>query len=668
MNDQPTVMERYKQFNFIEFATRPAVKNVALFGLEILILLVWTLVVTRPYQNFDSRIVPAGRELLSTIQIHHIWEWAKECGVCSLWYGGSSGGFPAFVDPQASPLNPLVIISTLLWGVINGSKVVLIASFFIAGIGQWWLGLELGLGRIARLWTAGMAVAAGHLAARMDLGAFSLVLSEASAALIFPAVVRLTQTRSRQAIVLLAFSLAFVAVSGNGYMQVGLAMVLPLGIYFLAQNRRDLKQIALRFGKAVGIAILLAGPFLLPFLHFLPKFGKDFDLSFRGSQPFPYVPLNLVIRDTDFFVKEVLGKPPWPSHYINFVGWVAVLFAVVGLLWTRKNVERRAAYFLGVTAFFSLWISSGTPLAWLVKIIKIKPIIQLIGGFRYPAFIAGLAVTPLLGLAAIGLDRLIETWRSKLRIRIETKDAVQFDRSLDLRWLLAIPLILSLHQAYGFGRPWIRSMKIEPFVNNVISALETPDTQWVNVPWGEHFFVEPAIGKGLKLSPDFFRTWHWSDRPQPEPILEASRGGPEEGMIEIVQVEGIHIHRAVSNREYAVIEHPDGSRTVCHANATGGKIDVDCGMASEGTLLVKENRWSGWRAYIDDERARLQENPWLSVKVPAGTHEISFHYRPWDVLLGVGFFVVGFVISVVLWRTTPQQVEGPENYHEVEAN
>jgi hypothetical protein len=651
MEDRITVIEKLKRFNIIRLVSGTSVKKSLLLGFEILVLLIWTLIVTRPYQDFDTRVVPAGRELLSTIQIHHIWEWVKECGSCSLWYGGSSGGFPAFVDPQASPLNPLVIISTLLWGVVNGSKVVLIASFFIAGIGQWWLAQELGLGRVARIWTAGMAVAAGHLAARMELGAFALVLSEASATLVFPALLLLARTRSRRAVVLLAFLLMFVAVSGNGYMQVGLAMILPVGIPFLAANRSDLRQLAMRFGEAVGVAVLLAGPFLLPFLHFLPKFGKDFDLSFRGSQPFPYVPFNLVIRDTEFFVKEVLGKPPWPSHYINYIGWIAVILAVAGLLWTRMASERRKAFFLGATALLAMWISSGTPLEWLVKVIKIEQISRLIGGFRYPAFIAGLAVTPLLGLAAIGLDRLIEVWRSKLRIRIETEEQVKFDRLLDLRWLLAIPLLLSLHQAYEFGRPWIRSMKIEPFVYNVLSTLETPDAQWVNVPWGEHFFVEPAIGMSLKLSPDFFRTWHWSDRPQPKPILEASRGGAEEGMREIAQVEGIHIHRAVSNREYAAIGHLDGSSTVCQATAIGGKIDVDCGAANEGILVVKENRWSGWQASVDGERVALQDSPWLSVRVPPGEHRISLRYRPWDVLLGVGFFIVGIVVSVAMWRS-----------------
>src|SRR6185503_5819593 len=96
------------------------------------------------------------------------------------WNGSVRGGAPAFVDPHASLLHPLVIASTLLLGVINGSKLALLGAFFMAGVAQWWLARVLGIGRIARLWSAGMAVAAGFLAAQMGEGLFSMVISTVS--------------------------------------------------------------------------------------------------------------------------------------------------------------------------------------------------------------------------------------------------------------------------------------------------------------------------------------------------------------------------------------------------------------------------------------------------------------------------------------------------------
>ena len=44
---------------------------------EVAIIVLWALFVTRPYQNFDANLVPTGREYLSAIQTHHLWDWSK---------------------------------------------------------------------------------------------------------------------------------------------------------------------------------------------------------------------------------------------------------------------------------------------------------------------------------------------------------------------------------------------------------------------------------------------------------------------------------------------------------------------------------------------------------------------------------------------------------------
>ena len=63
---------------------------------------------------------------------------------------------------------------------------------------------------------------------------------------------------------------------------------------------------------------------------------------------------------------------------------------------------------------------------------------------------------------------------------------------------------------------------------------------------------------------------------------------------------------------------------MCHAEGTGGDIDVSCNSTGEGTLVVEENSWSGWRAQIDGEPAQLLEGNWLSVKgARACTHTRS---------------------------------------------
>src|SRR5690242_11939952 len=55
--------------------------------LELLVILVWTLTVTRPYLNLDPAVVPTGREYLHHISANHLWTNLQECGACAFWNG-----------------------------------------------------------------------------------------------------------------------------------------------------------------------------------------------------------------------------------------------------------------------------------------------------------------------------------------------------------------------------------------------------------------------------------------------------------------------------------------------------------------------------------------------------------------------------------------------------
>jgi uncharacterized membrane protein YfhO len=74
-----------------------------------------------------------------------------------------------------------------------------------------------------------------------------------------------------------------------------------------------------------------------------------------------------------------------------------------------------------------------------------------------------------------------------------------------------------------------------------------------------------------------------------------------------------------------------------------------CNNPTAGTLVVKENNWTGWRATLDTQPVSLKHDDWLSISLPAGEHQISFRYRPWDVPLGIGLSLLGIILSIVLW-------------------
>jgi hypothetical protein len=624
---------------------------------EILILLAWTLLVTRPYLNLDPTMIPAGSEYLSEIQGHNVWVTARQCGLCALWDGSSIGGHPAFADLHGSVLHPLVVLSTLGWGLIDGSKLALVGAFLMAGIAQWWLAWELRVGSVARLYSAAIAVVAGSLAGRMNQGVFAVVMSTSACALVMAAAVAFGRRSTLRAVVALGAAIALAAVAGQGYLQVGLAFLAPAALILVPWGQPESGRVLGRLALAGGLGLMLAGVFLIPFAHFLPQFGKDLDPNFASAQFFKYVPLNLVINDLDVYLRQTLHTIPYPYLYTTFVGWVPVLLAVYGLGGNHAAWRRRVVVFLGVVIVLSFWIASAGPLRWLVRVSPFQMLTDFVAGLRNPSLIAGLAVPCVLGLAALGLDRLLHCRWPSLKLVGSGSEHDPGSVDLDLRWLLAIPLLFSLLTARAFAGSQIRSVKSDSSVASVIAALKTPDLQWVNTPFGEHFFISPAIASGLKLAVGW-QPWQWKGRPVPEPVLQADRQGNPPEMVPVGEVGGVPIYEAPPGREYAVVGHPDGSRTVCTAAGVGGNIDIACDTPTDGILVVKENSWSGWRGDLDGRQTDLNFDRWLSVDFPAGSHSVRFRYRPWDVLLGMALSLSGVVLACILWFTLERNPTG----------
>jgi hypothetical protein len=307
--------------------------------------------------------------------------------------------------------------------------------------------------------------------------------------------------------------------------------------------------------------------------------------------------------------------------------------------------------FLLASMLMAFWLASGVPLRWLVNAMPVPSLAQFLGGVRFNAIMAGMGIPYLLALSAWGLDRLVRDDRLRYRLTLGSEETNMRAFRLDLRWLLVLPCILALNDAWSFSNRWIQTAWINAYVYEVVDALQTPDMQWVTVPLGQHFYVEPAIAGDLKLSVDFFRTWHWRDRPKPEPVLEANALGVSDFMEEREQVQGVYINRATSSETYAAVMHADGSRTPCHAYGTGGHIDVHCRLERGGVLTIREHSLTGWQAQMGEHTLRIDTNEnWLTVDVLPGNRVVQFRYRPWDVGAGALLWLIGVGVAIAAWR------------------
>ena len=608
-------------------------------AVELLVLAAWTVWFTGAYLDFNPEVVPMGREFGSTIQTHHLWENFKLCGSCAFWNGAARGGVPAFADVHGSMLHPVVIAATLIWGVVNGSKIALVFSFWLAGAAQWWLARELRVGWLPRMWSAMLVIVAGHLAGRMELGAINVVIATAACSLVFPAVLAVHRGR-RGAVVLLALAAAGAILAGSGYVQVGLIATLPAFAILLLDDDLKLNPVWKDFARAGLLALLLAAVFLVPFLHFYPNFLKEVDPGFRVAQPLAYLALNLLIDDVGFYTTEALGKFPYPHLYTMFIGWAAVILAVVGVA-AGRSAGRRVIAFLAVVVVLEFLVGSADLLRWLVEYFP------GVAGVRHPPQIAGLAVPAVLGLAAVGLERVLRLDWPALRLEPARGGA---GRALSARWLLVIPLVFTLFDAKQFSENWIvTEIRGEP-IYQLLDGLRTQELAWVNPPFGEHFYIEPAVAMGLKLSPGVM-SWRWEGREYPIATLEANRAGPPPGpTVQVNLLDGVPIYQR-TDQPYAAVYAGGEIVAVCLANGRGGSIDVRCENETPGVLIVKENMWSGWKAWRDEDgRVELLHWQWLEARAPAGEHVYYFRYRPWDVPLGIALSVVGLILCFNVWR------------------
>lgn len=613
--------------------------------LEILAILLWVLWVGRAYLNFDPTMWPYGLEFGLSVRSHYIWRTLFECGSCVFWNGTVRGGVPSFAELQGGILNPVVILSTLIAGVVNGSKLILLSSLFVAGLAQWWLAKRLGVGWLARLWSAGMAVVGGHLAGRMELGLVGIVLSAAFCSLAIAAVVDLGLTGKRRSAVLLGIVLALAIVSGQGYMQIAfLISIVPALIFFVFDREWHIKPVWKEFLLAGGLAILLSGVFLVPLLHFLPNIGKPSDVAFGASQSLSNIPLNLVVSDVSYYYTEVLKPTSYPNLYIIYLGWIPVLLAVFGIKFIPRKFNHVLLFILISIGLIYL-ASSALPFKWLVKLIP------GLGQIRFTSFFSGLANPLILCLSALGLQGLLNL--KVPRLAVINPEGEDNPRSRIIMNILGIVLILclifSLKSAYQFGQNWLNLIPNAPSIWQISDSLRTDSTEWITVPYGEHYWNIAALNDGLKIN-NAFSAQEWKDRQLPPAYLEATRDPIDPANPDFVTIiDSVSILRHDENN-YAFITSGDASVIPCAAQAIGGKIDVTCPDAPAGILTVREHYWTGWNAWQDGVKTPLVPAEWLTVETPAGTHDYSFRYRPWDVWVGIALTLIGIAGCVYFWR------------------
>jgi hypothetical protein len=635
---------------------------------EISAIALWAAWVGRAFLDFSPTTWPPGIEFQMAIQSHVVWNWFWECGSCVVWNSSINGGNPAFIDLHGAPVHPLVILTSLIWGHVIGAKVAIVVSLFVAGLAQWWLGHILNLGRAVRLWAAALVVVGGHLAGRLEIGVFAVLLSTAFGSLAIVAGIALAHDGRRRSTILFAIALALTLTAGQGYLQLGLLMMLPAYVVFCFDENLRIRPIWREYALAFCLALLLSSLFLVPLIHFWPNIAKDTDPLFESSQPFIYNLFNLVINDLDFYHSNALHKHPFPYLYINYIGWIPVVFALIAL----RRISMRLILFFALAIALIYAGSSALPFK---AIAYLAP--DFSGGVRNPSLIAGLAVPLIVGLASIGLHNLLSSQWPRIQITFSET----LNKTINLMWIGLIVAFMAIEPVYQFGQQWmIVRENEEHLAASFAESLHSDDLRWVMLPYGDGYWLPLAFQSKLKIA-SVVRPWEWIDHVDPDPALEVRltlhQEQPEESEqsdkdnITAFEQDGQEVPFWIESYSgrldgkvlqsadhltlieypsafYAAVRTEDGL-VPCRAEGQGGTIDVYCESDKPGSLIVQENVWKGWSAKIDGvHTSLLNDNAFLEVELPEGQHHVNFTYRPWDVPLGLAFTLLG--LSIVFWQ------------------
>jgi uncharacterized membrane protein YfhO len=82
------------------------------------------------------------------------------------------------------------------------------------------------------------------------------------------------------------------------------------------------------------------------------------------------------------------------------------------------------------------------------------------------------------------------------------------------------------------------------------------------------------------------------------------------------------------------------------------RVDVKTKAVAPSILVLGENHYPGWRAYLDGEPVgvlRVNYNQ-RGVRVPAGEHEVRFVYRPKSVMIGSAVSLLTALLLILWWR------------------
>ena len=595
----------------------------------------------------------------------------RRYGEFPLWNPYLHTGLPFVADPMLHVYNPLVTIPVLLFGVLDGFKIALFLSFLAAGLGMWWLGVVLGMGRAGRLWMAGMYAFSGPAVARFFQGQYLFVLGFAWIPWVLGSLLAVAQTRRRLHAAMAALAMALLFFSGNVYYAYYMLFVIGLyGLVMLFEFRprpvlnRDRTVILLTVGVLAAGLIAVQ---LLPLLEFWPRISKATNPQLTDSQTFRQILLDYVSKDR--WRADAIKAIPSEEFYAYIGIWPFLALVLLPLaVWKR---DKRPLLFFGLLLAFAVaWISV-RDMPWR----ELYTRVSFLNQFRYPTRMLIYGACAIIVLAGSGMDSLWKLLRREAGQ--EGGSGLAAVRQIAARagiLLLAGFMIWSVADVYTTNKQHIRTREPYEAPYSIMRWLRRFDASEYYVSDPTNKWHGAILSNGLR----FIDAWYhfgdirplsgvWNRRPiQARPHYQVLSNDKTPEFPDPIPVQRFETHTvyrlphslplafAVENEK---LLNPTTRRELQSEDVIAltplfpspNRIEIIAQGNPNSTLVVLTTYYPGWRITVDGRRQALKNvSGYLATDLRPGVHRYVFSFYPFSFAIGLVISIIALIVSLGL--------------------
>ena len=300
----------------------------------------------------DMIELPVFSQIQSVIVYHQIPLWDN------LWLGG----FPEYASPISALYNPLVTVPYFMFGLIAGSKVIVVLHVFLAGICFWVFSTTITSRRSLQLYGSLLFMLSGTLITRVNAGHTELLTTQMFIPLSLFFVMKAVESKNILYVICSAISISMFIFGGAIYYFVFFMMMFLVYSIVACFEQTDSKKFKLNTNNLKIVSFIFLLTIMFSSIKLIPTlFVSDNIVRIDPIDPFKGSGL---FRDmfTSFVTGNYLEGYSVNETY-SYLGFLPFIFAIISLF---HNAREKIFYYISFLVFL-LWAGGSNNFMGLLR-------------------------------------------------------------------------------------------------------------------------------------------------------------------------------------------------------------------------------------------------------------------------------------------------------------